>query len=324
MRPLGRWGMGIGCLLIAVLALGPRVSVDAVPPAPSVPDSSLDAYLAASESAYDDITPGAEKTIQWARAAGTKTPLSMVYVHGFSATRQEVAPLCDTLAARLGANLFYTRLSGHGRPGKALGRATATDWLRDTQEALAIGKRLGDQVILVGTSTGATLALWAAAELQPESLAALVLLSPNLRPRDPSARVLTWPWGATVARLMVGSHRTWTPHNEQQARYWTTRYPVEVLPEMMALVDLVNDQSLDAIRVPTLVLYDPDDEVISIQAIQERLSAVQTSMIERDTVRSNAPSHHVIAGDIVAPTTTHPVAQRIQRFFRSRLSPAIE
>jgi len=72
---------------------------------------------------------------------------------------------------------------------------------------------------------------------------------------------------------------------------------------MMALVDLVNDQSLDTIRVPTLVLYDPDDEVISIQAMQERLSAMPTAMIERNTVRSNAPSHHVIAGDIVAPTT---------------------
>ena len=34
------------------------------------------------------------------------------------ATRQEVAPLCDSLAARLDANLFYTRLKRHGRQTK--------------------------------------------------------------------------------------------------------------------------------------------------------------------------------------------------------------
>ncbi|MDD4273595.1 MAG: hypothetical protein PHG14_07705 [Desulfobacter postgatei] len=38
-----------------------------------------------------------------------------VYIHGFSATRKETAPLSDLVAKTLNANLFYTRLSGHGR-----------------------------------------------------------------------------------------------------------------------------------------------------------------------------------------------------------------
>jgi hypothetical protein len=36
--------------------------------------------------------PGAEKKIIWAGEAAQKTPLSIVYLHGFSATRQERAP----------------------------------------------------------------------------------------------------------------------------------------------------------------------------------------------------------------------------------------
>ena len=123
----------------------------------TLPDD-LDAHLAAREAVFDDLTPGTQKRIVWAGTPGEKTPLALIYLHGFSSTSEEVRPVPDRVAAALGANLYFARLAGHGRTGTALAGATAEDWLTDLAEALAIGTRIGERVILLGTSTGATLA----------------------------------------------------------------------------------------------------------------------------------------------------------------------
>ena len=63
----------------------------------------------------------------------------------------------DIVAGAVDANLFYTRLQGHGRSGKAMGEATVEGWINDLAEAEAIGRRIGERMVLVGTSTGGTL-----------------------------------------------------------------------------------------------------------------------------------------------------------------------
>ena len=60
-----------------------------------------------------------------------QTQWAVVYIHGFSASRMETAPLADTIATALGANLFYARLAGHGRGGAAMGEPSVQDWLAD-------------------------------------------------------------------------------------------------------------------------------------------------------------------------------------------------
>ncbi len=57
-------------------------------------------------------------------------------------------PVISHLGADLGANVFFTRLAGHGRDGAAMAEATVEDWLADAVEALAVGARLGDRVVL--------------------------------------------------------------------------------------------------------------------------------------------------------------------------------
>lgn len=304
--------------LSVVFLLGPRASVETAIRPVALP-GDLDAYLAASEARFDDLRPGVEKTIVWAdTAVKRQTPLALVYLHGFSATREETRPLCDTLAARLGANLVYTRLAGHGRSDDALGQASANDWLNDGYEALALGRRLGRRVILVGTSTGATLATWLA--VQPDaadSLLAAVLISPNFAPKDPDAQKMLWPWGKTLARLLIGPYYQWEPRNDDQARYWTTRYPTDALVTMMGLVDLVDKADLGAIRVPVLIVYSPDDQVVDPERITARFPEVGSSykrLVPVDT------ANHVLAGAIISPQNTEPVAAMMLDF----LTPLVE
>jgi len=123
-----RWGCIIPLVIIAALlllfALGPRVQIDTTLDPVTLP-ADLDAYLAESEAQFDDIVPGTEKIIIWANPnTKAKTDVALVYLHGFSATRQEAAPLSDLVAEELDANLYYTRLSGHGRDGEAMTEAT--------------------------------------------------------------------------------------------------------------------------------------------------------------------------------------------------------
>ena len=79
-------------LLIIIFLAGPRVAVDTELAPISLP-VDLDSYLAASEAQFSDIVPNTEKTIIWASEPGQKTDIAVVYLHGFSATRQETAPL---------------------------------------------------------------------------------------------------------------------------------------------------------------------------------------------------------------------------------------
>lgn len=298
-------------ILVIIFLLGPRVKVETGLEPAELPDD-LDAYLASSESVYDDIVPGAEKGIIWAGEPGQKTPLSIIYLHGFSATRQETAPLADEVAQALGANLYYDRFTGHGRPGEALAEATVNDWLNDAYKALQIGRQIGDEVIVIGTSTGGTAATWLVAQPQAADIHALLLLSPNFAPVDPASRILTWPWGEQLATLFVGHNRSWEPSNELHGKYWTNSYPTKALLPMMGLVELVQDTDLADVETPLLLIYSPNDQVVSPAASEEtfdRYGAAHKKLLPVE--QSDDVNDHVIAGDIMSPGTTAVVRDNI-------------
>ena len=152
-------------LLIVVAAgglwlFGPREPVDlTVRFDPASIGRDPDTYLASEEADIPNLRPQSAKEIVWAYPASrAKTPLAIVYIHGFSADKAETRPLADEVAKALHANLFYTRLSGHGRDGAAMEQVSVNDWVNDLAEATAIGRQLGSRVIVIGSSTGGTLA----------------------------------------------------------------------------------------------------------------------------------------------------------------------
>ncbi len=308
---------GVFALLAGAFVLGPRPEVDTTRRPLSLPND-LDAYLARTEARFNDVRPGAEKTIVWADSLGSRTEVAVVYLHGFSATRQETRPLADSVAAQLGANLFYTRLAGHGRSDDAMAEASVNAWLNDAYEAVAVGRRLGEKILLIGTSTGATLATWLAAQPDiADTLLALVLISPNFAPKDPNARFLLWPWGGLLAEMVSGPYREWEPHNADQGRYWTTRYPTEALLPMMGLVGLVDELDLGVIQTPVLVLYSPKDQVIDETRVEARFDDFGATRKKLFTIEeAGDPSNHVLAGAVLSPENTVPLTEEIVRFVR--------
>jgi len=303
--------------LFAVLVLvGPRARFEGSWVEPTI-GRDVDAWLAGEEARVASLRPGEAKSVVWADAAARgPTPVSLVYLHGFSADRHEVEPLVSDLARELSANAYFARLTGHGRDGRAMGEATVADWLADAAEAVAVGARIGRRVVVIGTSTGGTLALWAAA--QPEAagrIAALVLVSPNLGLKDSSARMLTWPWGGTLARAVVGPERCFVPESPEQALHWTVCYPTRALLPMMALVGHVRSMDLVGVRVPTLLVYAPEDQVADADETARVLAPLggvgpTVYVVEG----SGDPAAHVVAGSIMSPQTTDGVRVRVIRF----------
>jgi len=300
--------------LIILFFAGPKPKIDLKIKPINLP-ADLDQYLAQSESKYTDIVPGTEKTIFWANSSKTKTPISIIYLHGYSATRQETAPLSDEIASELRANLYYARLTGHGRGGDAMTEATVNSWLNDTNEALEIGKRLGDKVIVIGASTGATLAAWLAEQSNTDEVLAYILLSPNFGPRDPKSEILTFPWGAQIADLINGPVYSWEPKNPEHAKYWTHSYPTKALATMMTMVKFVRESNLGSIQKPVLVIYSPTDQVVNagktVQYAAKIGSEIKQIVPFTDPLN---PENHILAGDILAADSTEKVKQIILDF----------
>jgi alpha-beta hydrolase superfamily lysophospholipase len=321
---LRRAGQGGAVLVLAVLALwmfGPREPVVLTPRFdPAGLPASLDAYLASTEAMMGEVTPGVEKRIVWAGAAGAVTDIAVVYVHGFSATSEEIRPVPDNVARALKANLFYTRLAGHGLPKERFAGPTVQDWMDDMAEALAIGQRIGRKVIVIATSTGGTLA--AEAALQPDlsaKMAGIAFVSPNFGLNASAAVILTWPavrwWGPVVA----GAERCFDPVNAGHARFWTTCYPTEALFPMAALAAHAAGADYAGVRVPALFVYSPFDEVVSpkaTEAVRSRWGA-PSEVLPVVVAEGDDPWSHVIAGDILSPGRTAEVGDRIVSWVRS-------
>jgi alpha-beta hydrolase superfamily lysophospholipase len=274
----------------------------------------LDAYLAEAEARFSDITPGTEKRILWAGAPGARTAISVVYLHGFSATSEEIRPVPDRVAEALGANLYYTRLAGHGRPGAAMAEATAGDWLEDTAEALAIGRRIGREVLVIATSTGGTLAAVAATDASLiDAVKGIVFVSPNFRLQNPAAPILTMPFGRHWGPLVAGAELGFEPTSEAHGRYWTSRYPSLAAFPMGALVRHARGLDYSGVTTPALFVYAEADRVVSA-AETRRVAARWGGIVEELPVElpeGDDPYNHVLAGDILSPGNTGPMVEAI-------------
>ena len=202
--------LGVIVLLIAVYFLGPKPAAPVLTPSASwtdIPDSvsQIDAYIAAKES-KTVLKPGNEARVIWADSAQPKkTKIVFMYVHGFSASPMEGDPLHREVAKKFGANLLLARVAGHGVPDSDSTYATVTadDYYQSVENYYAIAKKLGDEVVVLGTSFGGAMSLVLAAN-HPE-IKALMLYGPCIAIKDPNATLLDNPWGLQMAHLITGS-----------------------------------------------------------------------------------------------------------------------
>ncbi len=301
----------LGVLVALAFAFGPRVEADTkITFDTGTIGADPDAYVAKSEAAIPGIREGMQKEIIWAfPASKARTPIALVYIHGFSATKGEMRPVPDLVAKALGGNLFLTRLHGHGQDGAAMATSSVNDWVNDMAEALAIGHMLGEKVIVMSTSMGGGLSTWAAIDpTLSKQIDGLVMISPNYGVQASGAFLLTAPFGEQLANMIVGKERSFVPENALHAKFWTPAYPTKSVLPMAALTKLVAALPVEQIKQPALFIYSETDNVVQpalIKAIAARWGGPHEI---HALAKNDDPYSHVIAGDALSPSTTGEVS----------------
>lgn len=295
-------------LLLFVYFLGPKVDKPLLTmdlPAMEADLTKLQNSISEKERLNTKIKANNEAQILWYDSIPRKTEYSILYLHGWSASHEEGAPLHRELGQRYGANVYLPRLEGHGiQEEQAMLHLTATDYFESAKEALAVAKQIGDKVIVMGTSTGGTLALYLAQG--DKDIAGLLLYSPNIRIYDPSAFLLSGPWGLEIAKTIMDSDFYESEADSLKQSYWTTKYRVEALTQLQALLDeTMKPEVFQHIDQPTFLGYyykneEEQDKVVSVPALLEMYEELGVDSSLKRKVAFPEVGNHVMTSYITS------------------------
>jgi pimeloyl-ACP methyl ester carboxylesterase len=295
-----KW-LGVGILLLSVTyMLGPRVHYPPINTQPiffDIPLESLDDYIAAIESETPDIKPENEAKIVWSDSTKTKTEYAVVYLHGFSASHEEGQPLHVNFAKRYGCNLYLPRLFDHGRASDDSFKGMLPGQLvNSAKEAIAIGRLLGDKIILMSCSTGGTLA----ALLAPEdpSIHSMIMYSPNIDVYDPASELIIRPWGKNMLDFILDGEYNHIDYDEKAGKYWSGTYHSDGLIALKYLIEEeMNEDLFSKIDVPVYMGYyykdeENQDKVVSVPRMLEFFDQISTDeQMKRKEAFPNAGRH---------------------------------
>ena len=273
--------------------------------------NSLDKLIEDSENEILNIRPDTEKKIIWANQNKVKTKISLIFIHGFSATRAELDPVIEMLGKELNANIFFTRLRGHGLDGEALAEATFDDWMIDTKEAIDIGNAIGDKLILIGCSTGCSLIH---ANLQYiNNAAAVIYVSPNFGSKSYLGKLLIIPGAKWFIPFIFGKEYSFVPRNADHARCWTTSYPIKALFAVKDSVFAAYKVKHIKIKQPVLFYFSDDDQVVSAKATRKIISKMGNNVSIHNPILTNTDdsSQHGVLGDILSSSQTNSGVKKI-------------
>lgn len=264
-------------LLICIYFIGPKVDepkfVHNVPPI-EMSLLAMEDSLNQSEHFVSEMKKDNQARIVWFDSLKKeKTPVAIVYLHGFTASQEEGAPVHRMLSKKYGCNLYLARLNKHGRNKKEpLQFMTATELYEDAIRAIAIGKKLGEEVIVISTSTGGTLSLLYSAF--HDDLKGIINYSPNIRIRQKVSYLLDKPWGLQFARAAYQGIYKYDECDEYGEKYWNCKTRLEAIIELQSLVDhSMIEENFRKISTPSLTAYyfkdkENQDPTVSAQAIE--------------------------------------------------------
>lgn len=296
-------------LIIVVYLLGPKPQQPLystnLPAVPAI--NKLEDYIKSIESKHK-IKPNNEAEIVWAdTTVKQQTEYAVVYLHGYSASKEEGNPVHINLARKIKANLYLSRLADHGIDTLSAMEYTTADRLWESaKQALEIGKKLGKKVILVGTSTGGTLALKLAATYSPD-VYSIILISPNVAINDKFAFLANNPWGLQMSRLVMGGKENIVEgKSDEYKKYWYTKYRLESVVQLEELVETTMiPETFNKVKQPLLLLYyykneQEQDPVVKVDAMLKMYDELGTPANLKSKVAIPNGGSHVLGSHITS------------------------
>jgi len=309
MKTFFKWFLGIVLVLFIGYSMGPRPSkpdftIHEINLPPSL--NELENNIAQAEKSIKGIKPDNQARIIWADSSKKeKTRVAFLYLHGFSASQAEGDPVHRDLAKKFHANLYLSRLSQHGidKGDSSMISLNAGDYEASAEDALAITKKIGDEVIVIGTSAGGALTLYLASR-HPE-IKAIVLYSPCVKLFDKTAVILDKPWGLQIARLVSGGAvKKNKPESTIHSKYWQLNYRIESLVALQNLVsNTMKPEVFSKIKCPVFMGYYfkneiEQDNTVSIPAMLKMFDELGTPVELKQKQAFPDAGAHVIASYI--------------------------
>lgn len=320
--------VAIVAILFIIYLLGPHpekpVYTNAMPEVPGEA-AALENYIHSNEAKHV-LKPNNEARVVWFNdSLKNKTDYAIVYLHGFSASQEEGRPIHTNIAKEFGCNLYLARLAEHGLDtAEPMKNFTATAYWESSKEALAIGKQLGNKVILMGTSTGGTNALQLAAAY-PNDVSALVLLSPNVAIFNDKSWLLNNHWGLQLAEWITGdSYVTSSDTRPIYKQYWYYRYPLVATTQLEEYLETtMTDETFEKVKQPVLMLYYYKDDVhqdsvVSVPAMLKMFDALGTPASQKVKAAMPNAQNHVL-GSYIRSKDLLGVQKEIEKFLEKQL-----
>ncbi len=303
--------LGVLLLLVITFMAGPRMPkpiLNKELPVISLTAESAGPYVMQEEALVPNIKPGnASELFYLNDSTHTQTEYCLLYLHGFSASPEEGNPSHVDLAKAFGMNIYIPRLAEHGLvTDDALLNMTPDNLWNSAKEALVIAKALGRKVILMGTSTGGTLALQMAADY-PDAIAALILYSPNVKIANKASWLLARPFGLQIGRKVMGGKYRKLGVDPKTDPYWYNTYRVEATVYLQQLVEkTMKAKVFKAVTQPVFVGYyfkdeEHQDNTVSVPAILWMYENLGTPAGKKEAVAFPDAGAHVIGCDLTNP-----------------------
>lgn len=296
-------------VLLVIYSVGPKPARPRFEtPAINLPTSltELEKQITDSETEVRGIKPDNEARIVWADTSKReKTKIAFLYLHGFSASQAEGDPVHKNIAKKYNANLYLSRLSEHGieQGDSTMIYLTADTYVASAEKALQIAKKLGDEVVVIGTSTGGAITLFLASH-HPE-IKTIVLYSPCVKLYDKTTMILDKHWGLQIARKFSGGLVIrYDPESESHANYWQLHYRIEALVALQNLIsNTMKPEVFSNIKCPVFLAYyykneDEQDNTVSVPAMLKMFDELGTPATLKRKMAFPEAGAHVISSYI--------------------------
>ena len=266
---------------------------------PIVPHISKIQHWINSINKHETIRKNLQTSVYFATPHASKTKRVYLYLHGYGSSVYETYPLTHTVAQTHNANIISQRIARHGIDLAPLEYLSPEEWFYSALQGLAIAQKLGDEVFVIGCSTGATLALLLSARsTAAQEMLQQILISPNCYPAEKAlASLFLYPGsryilenitrisslGSSGNQVPKSKHRIIDAETKMQEEHCTLRSPTQAIAPMMQLVKcLWNILKKDphSYSIPTTVISNPLDKEVSYPMIKKILRCL------------SRPSHH--------------------------------
>jgi pimeloyl-ACP methyl ester carboxylesterase len=302
--------LSLAIILAITYMLGPKSKVEDLDGNyPEVPTrlNELSAFIETKNDTVFGLKADNEAKIIWADSLNkSKTPLSIIYIHGFGASEKEGHPVHRQIASHFGANLYLVRLPEHGisRPD-GFKHLTAQKLVDEAREAYMVGKSLGDSVIVIGTSMGGALSLILASERQ--DMKALVLYSPAISEYGGALDIFFKPWISYLGEKFQYENGVIINNREgEKAKYWSREYHLNGYRSLGVLLrSKMNPETFRKINTPLFLAYyykneEEQDKVVSVPKMLEMFEQVNTPQNLKSAKAFPETGDHVIASEITS------------------------